>query len=474
MANDILNKSGKIVYASYDAHGTYIVIRISDRLESNVFVLASNCKDKDKKDFESLSKLCEYFGISPCLDDWTGSYEMDCSKTRFKLSEVMEFKLGDSSNVDDNMEKEKEFRDCSDSNGEVDYYTEMTTTHVDKDTYTTEVPPLNLSEHTMKKQAEYTANAVGSALEKLQNTKKNSEQAKETLTKVSESVPYTEEDFYKIVQGANAHELSSILKTKGALLLVSPPGTGKTTTAIELAKYIKGETNSDKVVMVSFSQTTSYNDFIGGLHMNTDGDWELQKGTFFKLCDRACEDSENDIYILILDEINRGNTESIFGEAMSGLSKRGESFKTNIGLDLVVPDNVYIIATMNSTDSSITSLDTALVDRFAIFNMPEVELDTGRIKEGADDELEMAIEITIDAIKDINKVLAKDVYKGDDNKIGYRAMYTNYKTVDELLLVIKYDIKPKVEARLTTLTKQEQDEIKGILNKLINDLSEGK
>ena len=470
MGKVIKLSSSKAVYFSINVNNEDWLGTINTNGYVTLEGLNATCEYKSIQEFTTSSLYQDYVantgaGLESilCSDKLSGDYTETLSKYIVEIEESEEVETTDRCTNQDN--------DCLDSDDGDYYCTEMTTTHIDKDTYTTEVPPLNLSEQTMKKQAKYAAEVIENALEKVSITKKcKSNNINEGIhTKTVKSVTYTESDFYKIVQGVNASELSNVLKIKGALLLVSPPGTGKTTTAIELAKYIKGETNSDNVVQVSFNQNTSYSDFIGGYKKNDDGEWELQKGTFFKLCDKAYKDPDN-IYIQIVDEINRANTEAVFGEALSGLSKRGESFKTNIGLDLVVPENVYVIATMNSTDYSITSLDTALVDRFAIYNMPEIELDIAKLN--TEQRSVNGVDLVKKAIQDINDILSLDIYKGKDNQIGNRALFTNYTSKEELLLVVKYDIQPKVKAKLSTLTKNSQDEVNSTLDKLIKHLEE--
>lgn len=349
----------------------------------------------------------------------------------------------------------------------------VVTKHTDAVTYETELPNISLSDKTLRKQANYIADAISKKFE--ENTKKQKNEATSIVENetTKETKEYTLDNFNEKVQGVDADVLSSILRIKKALLLISPPGTGKTTTAIELAKYITKEENSSRVVLVSFSQTTSYSDVIGGYSKKEGEDWKLTKGSLFNICDRAISDSDN-IYIYIIDEINRANTESVLGEAITALAKRGENVGTNIGFTLKIPNNLWIIATMNSTDASITELDTALIDRFAIYKMEEKLFKVNKIKAEAKGNLLRCIEYVRDAIKDVNEQLKQDSFKKDDNKIGNRALYTDYNNIDDLLLVIEYDIRPKVEAKKSNLDSSACDKIDNIFTDLIKKLNEAK
>lgn len=486
MTRDIINNSCKEIYANYNNYGIELTILISKDNIPNVYVLSHYLNDEKQNTdgccFTSFKYMCEYFGLSIVdKDTWVGNHTLDGTEASFKLFSdgklkylTTEEKVADEiavSAADTNVISEsltEEF-DCSDSDEEDCYCTEMTTTHVDKDTYTTEVPPLNLSEHTMKKQAECVAKAIEGVMYKGKNTKKESGSTRKAMF---ESKPYTLDDFNRVVQGVDAKELTSILRIKKAVLLISPPGTGKTTTAIELAKYIEKETNSNKVMIVSFNQNTSYSDVIGGMRkVDATSDWEDVKGTLFSFSDEAVASKaagEDSIYIYIIDEINRTNTESVLGEALTALAKRGEYVYTNNGWQLMIPDNVWIIATMNSADNSITDLDSALVDRFAIYKMPEITLDISKL--GYKQKEVSGVDLVAKAIKDINELLSEHTYKGKDNQIGNRAMFTDYESTEDLILVVKYDIQPKVENKLKELTKDTQNRINNIISKLIDDL----
>ena len=164
--------------------------------------------------------------------------------------------------------------------------------------------------------------------------------------------------------------LVNVLKMKKNIILQGAPGVGKTFTAKRLAYSIIGAKNPDRVQMIQFHQSYSYEDFIEG-YRPTENGFTIKKGSFYKFCKLAEDDDEND-YFFIIDEINRGNLSKIFGELFMLIEKD----KRGIELQLLysdenfsVPPNVYIIGMMNTADRSLAMLDYALRRRFSFFTM---------------------------------------------------------------------------------------------------------
>jgi 5-methylcytosine-specific restriction protein B len=135
---------------------------------------------------------------------------------------------------------------------------------------------------------------------------------------------------------------------------------------------------------ITFHQSYSYEEFIEGLKPIIDNEgklsYEIVNGIFKNICSNAISHPEQN-YVLIIDEINRGNISKIFGELITLIesSKRLNQIpKENPQSTLLpysrikfsVPNNIYILGTMNSADKSITSIDTALRRRFNFIEVP--------------------------------------------------------------------------------------------------------
>ncbi len=182
-------------------------------------------------------------------------------------------------------------------------------------------------------------------------------------------------------------------------ILYGPPGTGKTWHAVNHALAILGETEvhtgierdrfdefrfdpergTGQIAMVTFHQNFAYEDFIEGIRPALDGDtvaYRMHHGIFKRIA-KAAEKQPNRRFVLIIDEINRGNIAKIFGELITLIedSRRiGRDDQTFVTLPysdetFAVPDNLYLIGTMNTADRSIQLLDTALRRRFTFLEM---------------------------------------------------------------------------------------------------------
>lgn len=173
------------------------------------------------------------------------------------------------------------------------------------------------------------------------------------------------------------------------IIVYGAPGTGKTYGTAEYALKIIGaplpdnrkdvmKTYNDlvrkgQIVFTTFHQSYGYEEFIQGLRPDTKSDkmsFKTVDGVFKRIADRALNDLENN-YVIIIDEINRANISKVFGELITLIEddKRwGEINETCATLQsgdvFAVPNNLYIIGTMNSADKSISLIDAALRRRF--------------------------------------------------------------------------------------------------------------
>jgi 5-methylcytosine-specific restriction protein B len=162
------------------------------------------------------------------------------------------------------------------------------------------------------------------------------------------------------------------LRTKKNLILQGPPGTGKTWLAKRLAFALMGQRDDSKVRAVQFHPNLSYEDFIRGWRPVGDGKLTLVDGPFVEMMKAAAKDPTSR-HVVVIEEINRGNPAQIFGEMLTLLEvdKRTPnealelSYKRSDGERVFIPDNLYVIGTMNIADRSLALVDLALRRRFA-------------------------------------------------------------------------------------------------------------
>ncbi len=252
------------------------------------------------------------------------------------------------------------------------------------------------------------------------------------------------------------------------LILQGPPGTGKTWGAKELIKRaIKRAADGDcsddidlescklkpkyygesskkssldinkKVYwdMVQFHPSYGYEDFVRGIEVSTKTwgkiAYETVNKIFGKICNLAAQYEENNNkkkFFLIIDEINRADIATVFGELIYALEYRGEHIATpyavkNVkdGNNIVVPKNLYIIGTMNTADRSVGTIDMAIRRRFLFVDqLPNrnVVKNSYNNKENVDDARNAALNC-FDNLSELVKELISPNYKAKDFMIGH-------------------------------------------------------
>ncbi|MFI7251301.1 AAA family ATPase [Micromonospora chalcea] len=165
-------------------------------------------------------------------------------------------------------------------------------------------------------------------------------------------------------------DLRDLLAERRQVILYGPPGTGKTYLAQNFATRL---TEPHAVKLIQFHPSYTYEDFFEGFRPESGDDgtlrFKLTSGPLRQLADDAREHPST-AYILIIDEINRGNLAKIFGELYFLLEYRDQRIRLQYSAeDFTLPANLYLIGTMNTADRSIALVDAAMRRRFAFVEL---------------------------------------------------------------------------------------------------------
>ena len=272
-------------------------------------------------------------------------------------------------------------------------------------------------------------------------------------------------------------DLVRLLLAEKNLILQGAPGTGKTyNSAVIAVALIDGSLNGEdidlpidvsdhkqvmeryqelinisQIAFSTFHQSMDYEDFIEGLRPKVENGqiiYDIKKGIFKKICEAAEKEPEKN-FVLIIDEINRGNVSKIFGELISLIEKDKRKDKESIhsltttltysGEPFGVPANLYILGTMNTTDRSTGTLDYALRRRFVFKTMKADE----QIVNAQEEEIaEIALPLFSQVKEFIKKYNSEDM-DIEDLMIGHS--YFLASNVEQLQNNIEYKIKPLIK-----------------------------
>jgi len=241
-----------------------------------------------------------------------------------------------------------------------------------------------------------------------------------------------------------ASEISKEIRKKGphAVFVKIDKGTYEINPDIEDYEIELGETSDLKssfIRAVTFHQSYSYEDFIEGIRphtVNNQISYELEDGIFKLISEDAKADPQNK-YVLLIDEINRGNISKIFGELITLIEKdKRETHTLQLAYskeDFSVPSNLFIIGTMNTADRSLVQIDTALRRRFGFYElMPLPELLTQTV-----DGVSLK-----DLLTTLNQRISQQGLR--EKQIGHSYLM-NVNSLDDLHFVFTHEIIPLLQ-----------------------------
>lgn len=216
------------------------------------------------------------------------------------------------------------------------------------------------------------------------------------------------------------------LERKKNLILQGPPGTGKTFLARRLAWLLLAEQDDTRIELVQFHPSYSYEDFVQGFRPDGQGGFRLTDGVLPEVCRRAARQPERP-FVLLIDEINRGHLNRIFGELLVLLEpdKRGPQHALRLPYApaeaprFFVPDNLYLIGTMNTADRSLAPLDYALRRRFAFVAMQPEFGEPLRQLLSQQGVPQVIIARLLLRLRELNQAIADDPELGPDFQLGH-------------------------------------------------------
>ena len=247
-------------------------------------------------------------------------------------------------------------------------------------------------------------------------------------------------------------EIQDLLYSSRQVIFQGPPGTGKTYVAQELAECLAGG-NANRVTLVQFHPSYAYEDFVRGFRPSIEGGqagFALQDGPLLQAAEKARADKAVDPdakHFLIIDEINRGNLAKVFGELYFLLEYRDKSirmlYRREGEPDFSLPENLYIIGTMNTADRSIALVDLALRRRFYFIefhpdNDPVKSVLRRWLGEGS------RLEWVADVVDEANELLKDDRHAA----IGPSYFMKSNLKEEDVPRIWKHSVLPYIEERL--------------------------
>lgn len=241
-------------------------------------------------------------------------------------------------------------------------------------------------------------------------------------------------------------DVATLIEEKKQVIFQGPPGTGKTYVAQALAEFLAGST--DRVTLVQFHPSYAYEDFVQGYRpilLEGKAGFELREGPLLQAA-RAASAETQAKHFLVIDEINRGNLAKVFGELYFLLEYRDRRMRLQYSDEgFSLPDNLYIIGTMNSADRSIALVDMALRRRFYFVEFhPNKEPVKGLLRRYLKGNSLETMEWVADAVDRANEQL------GDDRHAAVGPSYFMKQNLNDAMVkrIWEHGVLPYLEERL--------------------------
>lgn len=272
--------------------------------------------------------------------------------------------------------------------------------------------------------------ALAAELEKAFGPDADASAAAPTTAPEDPEAPYSLDDAMAdlFMPRADVEAMLELWRAKSNLILQGAPGVGKSFVAKRLAYALIGAKAPARVETVQFHQSYAYEDFVQGYRPTITRGFELRDGVFLRLCAAARRDPGR-AYVLIIDEINRGNLSKVFGELMLLIEhdKRGPDWSARLtyagpeDAPFHVPPNLFIIGMMNTADRSLSLVDYALRRRFAFVTLrPQFRAPTFAGHLAARGVAPGLIGQIVERLEDLNDAIASDTLSlGRGFEIGH-------------------------------------------------------